>query len=259
MKENSDEWFRLYGDTVYTVRSSEIDSKRYELEANKDEIAISLVIKENETAKQLRGINNECGNLRKEVLWLEKDLSDVKSMKQKSLLLIQSKAAKDRKILTDEIEEMTKYAVLLENSIIGQREYISNQKTSMIESQNHQKLQSTIKNEEYTMKIEKFRYESINQDSEFNVLMSNASTSIELLQNELKMLRKQNDHLEKELEIEKQREATENAKKDKYKNQAKAIREQITLTTEQRNSLLRRIDDIEGKKWSSKIENVSRC
>lgn len=95
-EEFENDWESTHVETVFAVKSSEVQSKRLEIEQSFEEMQTNLAHKEINMMKQVRGITSECGQLRIEVGWLEHDLSKIKEERRHNLLEIQAITARQR-------------------------------------------------------------------------------------------------------------------------------------------------------------------
>lgn len=98
-----DDWAAEHVATVRSVRQAELATRRFELRRERDEAEDSLLMKEQEMQKQMRGVSDECGKLRLEVGLLEKQLSDIVEGKRRELLEISKNTQLDKLTLANEL------------------------------------------------------------------------------------------------------------------------------------------------------------
>ena len=256
-EEDVREWLQEHIDTVFAVRSSEVDSKRFELQVNRAELSTSLLNKDVQLLKQLRGITTECGNLREEVGWMEQDLSDVKETMHRNILNIHVKAAKDKRTLLDEIDEMLLTKKQLEQSLLEQRKYINYQKEATSESQQQQNQQLDAQIDKISKQIDTYRFGLSRGVQKFDEQMSDARDTIDMLEFEIHELDKQIKSLDTQYVQAKDDLEKVTKKLEKAENLAQEMKEELDQVKQRRLELQEELDSKDAEQWKQRVSQLN--
>ena len=256
-EEDVREWLQEHIDTVFAVRSSEVDSKRFELQVNRAELSTSLLNKDTQLLKQLRGITTECGNLREEVGWMEQDLSDVKETTHKNILNIHVKAAKDKRTLLDEIDEMLLTKKQLEQSLLEQRKYINYQKEANTENQTYQNQMLDNEIEKISKEIDSYRFGLSRGLQKFDEQMSDCRDTIDMLDFEIHEIDKQIKGLDSQYIQAKEELERVAAKLEKAENKAQEMKDELDQVKQRRLELQEEIDSKDAEQWKQRVNSLN--
>ncbi|EAY08708.1 hypothetical protein TVAG_079680 [Trichomonas vaginalis G3] len=256
-EEDVVEWLQEHIDTVFAVRSSEVDSKRFELAVSRAELSTSLLNKDVQLLKQLRGITLECGNLRDEVGWMEQDLSDVKETTHRNILAIHIKAARDKQTLQDEINEMLVTKKQLEQSLSEQRQYINYQKEQTTENNSLQNQQLDNEIDKATRELDKIRYGLTRGSHKYEEQMTDAGDTIDMLEFEIHELEKQSKSLDIQYAQTKAEVERIEAKLKKAEDIAAQKKLELDEVKQQRIKLQEELDRRDVQNWSDKIASLN--
>ena len=256
-EEDVKEWLQEHIDTVFAVRSSEVDSKRFELQVNRAELATSLLNKDVQLLKQLRGITTEVGNLREEVGWMEQDLSDVKETTHRSILNIHVKAAKDKRTLLDEIDEMLLTKKQLEQSLSEQRKYITYTKAANTRSQTNQNMELDEEIDKVSKQLDAYRFGLTRGSQKFEDQMSDSRNTIDMLEFEIHELDKQIKGLDAQYDQAKDELEKVAAKLEKAEQNAATLKEELGEVKKKRLELQEQIDNRDAEMWNQRISALN--
>jgi SMC interacting uncharacterized protein involved in chromosome segregation len=118
-------WELTRVNSILEIREAEIESKKCELHCEREEIDLSLVLTDVNLQKQVRAITKECGKLRLEVAWLERDLSGVTENARHQLLEIQTVLQTKKLKLKESVHGNARRIIAMHRQIADQRDQIA--------------------------------------------------------------------------------------------------------------------------------------
>ena len=258
--DNDDEvtnWERTNVESIKEVRDAEIETKVFEMHKENNEMASTLVTKEKQLQKQVRGITSECGKLRLEVSWLERDLSQVKENGRRQVLETQAALQIQRLRMEEDTRDKVKEAKFLQKKLDQQRDEIT-QRLLVAHSQksgttNDLDMQIAFLSGE----LEGITKKIVNAGTKFNESASEARQTASMLRNQLRAIELRGTGLDDALEKGRKHLDDLQLKLEKAEKESEVIKSEIQRLAEERAVLRKKLEQNDMNKWMSRISNLS--
>jgi chromosome segregation ATPase len=242
--------------SIQEVRDAEIESKRLELLRARDEIDVSLVLNDVELSKQLRAITHECGKLRLEVAWLERDLSEVKEQGRRHLLDVQTALQAKKLELKDSVHAGEGKVQTLHRKLAEQRDQIAQ---GMIGARgrlaNSSDEQAAEVNELHAQ-IDTVRRQLYQADRKFEDDMSEAKDTIEMLTLEIRRITNREPALNRSLEKQRQEMEALQEKLASADKLADNLRERVRRLNGTRLEMRDKLARCDQEDWSTRVQSL---
>lgn len=254
---DSTDWERTNVESIKEIRDAQIETKVFEMHKENNEMTLSLVSKEKQLQKQVRGITSECGKLRLEVGWLERDLSQVKENGRRQVLETQAALQIQRLRIEEDTRDKVKEAKFLQKKVDQQRDEITqkllvaNSQRSGITSDLDAKI--ALLSEE----LEGMTSKIVNAGTKFNESTSEARRTASMLQDQLRAIELREGNLNENLEKSRRHLQELHQKLEKAEKESEAVKAEIKRLTEERAILRKKLEKGDMSKWMTRISNLS--
>mgnify|MGYP001066614006 CR=1 FL=1 len=120
-EDGLNQWELININSIEAICKSQIETKKQEIKREENEHQSILASKEKQLQKQVRLIEEECGKLRQEISWLERDLSQVHETARLQILETKKNASITQFKIQDEIKELETNIKTLQTQLYEQR------------------------------------------------------------------------------------------------------------------------------------------
>lgn len=255
-KENDDIWERTRVQSIRDVREAEVESKRFELHRIQQEIDTSLITKDAQLQKQVRGITEECGKLRLEVEWLERDLSQVKESARRQILETSTVIQMNKLKLEDLVHEQAKKIQMLQREIQHQRDQFAE---AMLQT----KAEVTVIDDDTSNLIEQLdreidatRHEIYKLDRKYDEEALEAKQTAELLKTEIRNVVGRSSELDRILEQQELETAKLQKRLENAEESSAALKDKIRKLTDKRKEMRTSMSSYDATGWASRLQQL---
>jgi predicted nucleic acid-binding Zn-ribbon protein len=197
-------WETTRVSSIQEVREAEIESKQFELHREREEIDVSLVLTDVQLRKQVRAVTKECGKLRLEVAWLERDLSEVKEQARRQILEVQTVLQAKKLKLKDAVHAGAARLQGLQRKLTAQRDEIAQGMIAARSqlSNSHDDLENEVR--DLQAEIDSVRQQLYQADRKFDEDTIEARQTMEMLLTEIRNIAAREPSLDRSMERQKQ-------------------------------------------------------
>jgi methyl-accepting chemotaxis protein len=248
-------WEITHVSSAQEVRETEVESKKFELHREREEIGLSLVITDVQFQKQVRAVTKECGKLHLEVGWLECDLSGIQAAARRHLLEIQTVLAAKKLKLKDVLHENVSKIASLERQISEQRDRISQAiaaARTQISSEN-MNLASEI--DDLIAEIEDVRSEMYRMDLKYEQATIEAKQTIEMLASEIRDIESRGPTLDSSMGRQQTEMRNLQTRLDKANQLSDTFRHRVRGLTEARLARRAKLQNRDRENWAARVQS----
>lgn len=257
-EEFEKEWESTHVETVFAVKSSEVQSKRLEIEQAFEEMQTNLAHKEINLMKQVRGITSECGQMRIEVGWLEHDLSKIKEERRHNLLEIQAITARQRLEIEQSITEGNNIIYNLKKELheaqCDSLTKIKDLKKQMELSDNDINAQIAQTNAE----LDDTRIRLLRANRKYDTMMTETSSSIDMLHDELETYNRKFSNVDSLLEQESKKLQKLELELAQAEGESETVKNELEHATKEREINRQKVMNGEELNWKNTLESLKR-
>jgi chromosome segregation ATPase len=249
-------WQATRVESIQELREAEIESMKFELHREREELDVSLAGKDVNLQKQVRAITEECGKLRLEVSWLERDLSQVKETARRHILEIQTVLQSKKLKLKDVVHENARRIQDLEKKIADQRDEVTQAITAaktQVQGEGQDVLAQAVS---LTAEIDAARRQLYQIERKYEDESAEAKQTSEMLMTEIRNILGRRGSLE--LSIQKQEAEMEQLrqKREKFDQISKKLRHKVRNLTDSRTAMRARFEESDQRDWSSRVRSL---
>jgi SMC interacting uncharacterized protein involved in chromosome segregation len=249
-------WESTRVSSIREVREAEIESKKFELHREREEIDVSLVLTDVQLRKQVRAVTKECGKLRLEVAWLERDLSEVKEVAGHQILEVQTRLQAKKLKLKDAVHAGAAKVQALHRKLAAQRDQIAQ---GMIGARSqlanaHDEQASEI--EDLNAQIDAVRRQLYQADRKFDEDTIEAKHTTELLVNEIRNIAAREPMLNKSMERQRKEMEALQEKLDHADRLSDALREKVRRLTDARLEMRGKLALCDNEDWTNRVQSL---
>jgi chromosome segregation ATPase len=253
----SSSWEATRVSTIQEVREAQIESKKCELHREREEIDLSLVSTDVNLQKQVRTITKECGKLRLEVAWLERDLSDVIEEARHQILQIQTGLQEKKLKLRDSVHASTIRIQSLHRKIADQRDTIAQHMIAARSKHCDDSRDVTAEIDDLNTQIDAVRRQIYQSDRYSDEATREASQTREMLCSEILSIESREAPPTQSLERQRQEQENLRKKLEAADRSSNAMREKVKELAEARMALRNQLDDLEKKAWAARVHGFN--
>ena len=252
----SDSWEMTHVQSIREVREAEIETRKFELHREREELDTTLITKDVLLQKQVRGITEECGKLRLEVAWLERDLSQIKEAARRQILEAQKEIQAKRLKLEQYVHDNARSILLLQKRIEEQREINTNAATLARTETGSTEDDFAVLVATLHHQIDETRKQLYRADHRFEEEMLEAKQTSEMLLGEIRSIKAREPELDRNVAVQK----VEMEKLQKRLEQAERISQKLKARvrklTDKRKEMRDEMTVCDQNDWKTKIESL---
>jgi SMC interacting uncharacterized protein involved in chromosome segregation len=249
-------WETTRVSSIQEVREAEIESKKFELHREREEIDVSLVLTDVQLRKQVRAVTKECGKLRLEVAWLERDLSEVKEQARRQILEVQTVLQAKKLKLKDAVHAGARRLQALHRKLTAQRDEVAQ---GMIDarsqlSNSHDELESEVR--DLHAEIDSVRGQLYQADRKFDDDTVEARQTMEMLLSEIRNIGAREPSLNRSMERQKQEMEGLRAKLATADRISDVLREKVRRLTDARFEMRKKFAQCDERDWTTRVQSL---
>lgn len=253
-EEIDEAWMNTKIESLVAVREAEIESKRFELHNEREDIDATLTIKDVQIQKQVRGITTECGKLRLEVGWMERDLSEVKENARRQMLEIRTILQAKKLKLENNYHEGQKKLMNYKNELDKQRD---KQAMEMIDAKSNVEGKTKTLDQEIAglnAEIDEIRKKLDFDGDKFEEKTEEAKKTEFMLQKEIRLIQQRVPEIEHSMQAQQEELEKLQKKLNDYEAYSDKVRQKILIATEKRAKLREKLNQTDKENWTNRVQ-----
>jgi SMC interacting uncharacterized protein involved in chromosome segregation len=248
-------WENMRVSSIQELREAEVESKKLELHREREEIDLSLVITDVQLQKQVRAVTTECGKLRLEVGWLERDLSGIQEASRRHVLEIQTVLQAKKLKLKDTLHGNVSKIQALERQISDQRDRISQ---AMIAARSKMSSENGALGKEVddlSGEIEAVRSQMYQTDRKYEQETIEAKQTIEMLVSEIQNIEGRGPTLDSSMERQQAQVKTLQARLVRANQLSDTFRRRVRELANARLAMRARLRNRDQENWAARVQS----
>lgn len=251
-----DSWEMTHVQSIREVREAEIETRKFALHREREELDTTLITKDVLLQKQVRGITEECGKLRLEVAWLERDLSQIKEAARRQILEAQKEIQAKRLKLEQDVHDNQRSILVLQKRIEEQREINANSESMARRETNSAEDDFAVLVATLNHQIDETRKQLYRADHRFEEEILEAKQTSEMLWAEIKSIKAREPELDRTVAL--QRAETDKLQKklDQAERVSQKLKARVRKLTDKRREMRNEMTECDQEDWKSKIQTL---
>ena len=251
-----DSWEMTHVQSIREVREAEIETRKFALHREREELDTTLITKDVLLQKQVRGITEECGKLRLEVAWLERDLSQIKEAARRQILEAQKEIQAKRLKLEQDVHDNQRSILVLQKRIEEQREINANSESMARRETNSAEDDFAVLVAALNHQIDETRKQLYRADHRFEEEILEAKQTSEMLWAEIKSIKAREPELDRTVAL--QRAETDKLQKklDQAERVSQKLKARVRKLTDKRREMRNEMTECDQEDWKSKIQTL---
>ena len=251
-----DSWEMTHVQSIREVREAEIETRKFALHREREELDTTLITKDVLLQKQVRGITEECGKLRLEVAWLERDLSQIKEAARRQILEAQKEIQAKRLKLEQDVHDNQRSILVLQKRIEEQREINANSESMAHRETNSAEDDFAVLVATLNHQIDETRKQLYRADHRFEEEILEAKQTSEMLWAEIKSIKAREPELDRTVAL--QRAETDKLQKklDQAERVSQKLKARVRKLTDKRREMRNEMTECDQEDWKSKIQTL---
>jgi chromosome segregation ATPase len=243
-------------ESIQELREAEVESKKFELHREQEELDLSLAGKDVHVQKQVRAITEECGKLRLEVSWLERDLSQVKETARRHILEIQTMLQSKKLKMKDGIHQNERRIQELEKKIADQREENTRAVVRAKIQVQGEGQDVAVQIVSLTDEIDVVRRQLYQMNRKYEEETAEVKQTSDMLLTEIRNIQGRRAGLE--LSIQKQQAESQQLqeKREKFDQVSKKLRHKVRNLTDSRTAMRARFEESDQRDWTHRVQSL---
>ncbi|OHT01432.1 hypothetical protein TRFO_31755 [Tritrichomonas foetus] len=250
------QWENQNVQSIQEVREAEIETKKYLMRKENNEMTSLLVTKETQLQKQVRGITEECGKLRLEVGWLEKDLSQVKETARRQILETQTALQYQKLKIEDDIREKAKEIKYIQKKVENQRDELTQKILLARSTKTNQFSDLDFEIQRLNKELEEVTQMYGKAGVKYDDSTIEAKQTAALLQNEIRTILNRSGELDKSVIKEKSQLEELTKKLKKAERESEKIKVLIQKESEERAKMRGKLSQGDQTQWLERISSL---
>lgn len=251
-----DSWEMTHVQSIREVREAEIETRKFALHREREELDTTLITKDVLLQKQVRGITEECGKLRLEVAWLERDLSQIKEAARRQILEAQKEIQAKRLKLEQDVHDNQRSILVLQKRIEEQREINASSESMAHRETNSAEDDFAVLVATLNHQIDETRKQLYRADHRFEEEILEAKQTSEMLWAEIKSIKAREPELDRTVAL--QRAETEKLQKklEQAERVSQKLKARVRKLTDKRREMRNEMTECDQEDWKSKIQTL---